>query len=198
MVSLILAPYRSRSSRCRALHQRSGNAAGSSPHHARTLKRHSRTLAHATVLSLAGRLSCDVPYAPVNGLNMYYEIHGEGPPLAAPAPRWSGLDSREVDPVLHAAIPSDRAGADGARAHCRPRRSSVPLPRHGRGHGRADAPARDRERRRCRLQRRRHHRPRHGDPSSRARDQARGQRGERPLRRAIPRKTRSGYAASIP
>ena len=22
-----------------------------------------------------------MPYAPVNGLNMYYEIHGEGPPL---------------------------------------------------------------------------------------------------------------------
>jgi pimeloyl-ACP methyl ester carboxylesterase len=32
-------------------------------------------------LSLASTLSRDVPYAPVNGLNMYYEIHGEGPPL---------------------------------------------------------------------------------------------------------------------
>ena len=32
-------------------------------------------------MSLASRLSRDVPYAPVNGLNMYHEIHGEGPPL---------------------------------------------------------------------------------------------------------------------
>src|SRR5256885_16448133 len=26
-------------------------------------------------------LSCNVPYAAVKGLNMYYEVHGEGPPL---------------------------------------------------------------------------------------------------------------------
>jgi pimeloyl-ACP methyl ester carboxylesterase len=27
------------------------------------------------------RLNRDVPFAAVNGLNMYYEVHGEGPPL---------------------------------------------------------------------------------------------------------------------
>ena len=27
------------------------------------------------------RLSRNVPYAVVNGLNMHYEVHGEGPPL---------------------------------------------------------------------------------------------------------------------
>ena len=37
-------------------------------------------------------------YAAVNGLEMYYEVHGDGPPFAAAA-LWDGFDFRHVDPV---------------------------------------------------------------------------------------------------
>src|SRR3954452_9294083 len=115
-----------------------------------------------------------MPYAAVNGLNMYYEVHGDGPPLL----------------LLHGGTASIPEGvipffADWFQV------IAIEQMGHGRtadNAGRAHASVGDQAWRTRRLQRRRHHRSRHGDPPSRARDEARSHRREQPhqwLRRRI-------------
>ena len=74
-----------------------------------------------------------MPYAPVNGLEMYYEVHGEGPPLVllhgaymtadamAPLAAGAGRDRQVIVPELQGARahrrrrPPDHLRADGRR-----------------------------------------------------------------------------------
>ena len=92
----------------------------------------------ANVLSSGSRM----PYAAVNGLELYYEVHGDGPPLLLLHGGSGSIPEKWIPdfaPEFQVIAPEQMG-----HGHCRPRRSPVPLPRHGRGHRRADAPAQDR------------------------------------------------------
>ena len=75
-----------------------------------------------------------MPYAAVNGLKMYYEVHGDGPPLlllhggSGSIPEtWVPYFTPRFRVIAIEQMGHGRtADADG---------SFVPLPRHGRGHG---------------------------------------------------------------
>src|SRR5437867_7810623 len=60
-------------------------------------------------------LAAPMPHIAVNGLNMYYEVHGHGPPLLLLHGGAGSIPAKWV-PVLHAPLPRRRAGAEGPGA----------------------------------------------------------------------------------
>ena len=116
-------------------------------------------------------------YAPIGALNMYYEIHGDGPAAGPPARRVH--DDRHDGPAPAGAgrdAAGDRRRAAGARAHGR-RRPPAHLRADGRRHRGADRVTWGSTGRRRRLQHGRRHCPAAGDPPPGGRAQARGRLG---------------------
>ena len=103
-------------------------------------------------------------YAPVNGLQMYYEIHGAGAPLRAAARRVHDDRRDGAAPARPGRAPAgDRRRAAGPRAHRR-HRPPDHLRADGRRHGRAAPASRRSARPTSSASAWARHRPAAGDP----------------------------------
>ena len=121
-----------------------------------------------------------MPYAAVNELSMYYEVHGDGPPMLLLHGGSGSIPEKWIVffTLRFRVIAPEQMG-------------------HGRTADLVDRPFHYHDLAEDTVELMRelgvesavvvgysdggHHRPRHGDPSPRARDQARGHRSERPL-----------------